>query len=65
MKFPKDKNNLFVVERWMDGGSVLVGGASSMERADEVKEMFEQQWKDAVGNLEGVSFDIAITTFYG
>lgn len=60
---------MFVVVRhditrgWNSG--VACGSFSELSDADDYKGMAEQQWFEKVGDLDGVEFEIQLTTYYG
>lgn len=63
-----NRGNVFVVLRDDTRGTygpAVVGVFYNLEDADDYKGMCEQQWIDKVGSLDGVEFDIQLTTFYG
>lgn len=73
MKYPKNRANLFLVERVsfttheQDDYStitVVVGAFSTPEDADDFKGECEQEWKDRELD-DGTSFRVVLTTFYG
>lgn len=45
--------------------SAAVGVFSEVDEADDYKGMCEQQWKDKVGHLKDVEFEVQLTTYYG
>lgn len=64
-----NRGSLFVVVRHdiskgFNSG-IAVGGFSELSDADDYKGMSEQQWKERVGDLDGVEFEIQLTTYYG
>lgn len=66
MKFPKNRANLYLVERGTrDGHVVAVAGFSEYEEAHDFRDACEQEWIDKVGHAEDVFFSVALTTYYG
>ena len=69
MKFPKNRANLYLVERtdfdYDSTKQVILGGFANSEDADNFKDACEQEWLDKVGSLHNVDFDVTLTTFYG
>jgi len=67
MKFPKNRANLYLVERWTydKEATVIVGGFSDYYDAEDYKDACKQEWVDKVGNDAGVSFNVVMTSFYG
>lgn len=71
MKFPKNRANLYLVERWTWKGTftTIIGGFSTPEAADDFKEACEQEWidkgfKDDLDNGK-VQFKVILSTYYG
>lgn len=69
MKLPKLRADIYVVVRVdYDGGgefnTSLLGCSSTLMDADSLKDTFEQTWLEKVGNLEGVTFSVRMTTMY-
>lgn len=65
MKFPKNRANLYLVERWTyDGNAVVVGAFNNLEAADAYKDACLQEWIDKGLREEDVSFSVGLTTFY-
>ena len=64
-----NRGSVFVVTRTLyDYGNtvtVVLGVFSELDEADDYKGMCEQQWKEKVGHLKNVEFDIQLTTYYG
>jgi hypothetical protein len=42
-----------------------VGVFANLEEADDYKGMCEQQWKERIGHLDGIEFEVQLTTYYG
>lgn len=65
----KNRGNLFVVIRhdlqgsW--NSSTACAAFADLDDADDYKGACEQEWRERVGDLEGVDFDIQLTTYYG
>jgi hypothetical protein len=70
MKFPKNRGNLFLVERWTydNQATVIVGGFSEPETADNYKAACEQELRDKGFGQEldkgEIVFNVAMTTYY-
>jgi hypothetical protein len=68
-----NRGNVFVVVRseQPDFGDNLhsrpaaVGVFADMDEADDYKGMCEQQWRDRCGSLDGIEFEVQLTTYYG
>jgi hypothetical protein len=65
-----NRGNVFVVVRNSFGyteysRSASCGVFSELEEADDYKGMCEQQWKEKVGHLDDVEFEVQLTTYYG
>lgn len=65
-----NRGNVFVVVRNTFGyseynASHVIGVFSEMDEADDYKGMCEQQWKEKVGDLDNVNFDVQMSTYYG
>jgi hypothetical protein len=69
MKFPKNRANLYLVERWTydNNSTVIVGGFSEYQEAEDYKDACMQEWRDKVpyDGQEDVVFNVTMTTFYG
>lgn len=73
MKFPKNRANLYLVERWTydtpNGATVVVGAFDNIVAADEFKDACYQEWIDKEQDVavhEGrVLFNVVLTTYYG
>lgn len=61
-----NRGNVFVVVRddRMHGPAVC-GVFADVDEADDYKGMCEQQWKERVGHLDGLTFEVQLTTYYG
>lgn len=68
MRFPKNRANLYLVER-LDRRSMqstICGGFSEPEDADAFRDACEQEWKDKhIEDGGTVMFGVVMTTFYG
>ncbi len=67
MKLPKQKSNLYLVERKLQGAprNVVVGAFSEPEYADDFKSVCEQDFYDRGFTDDDFKFDVTITSFYG
>lgn len=67
MKFPKNRANLYLVERIhvLENIGSICGAFSSLEEADDYKDACEQEWKDKAGEMGDVVFSVTVTTYYG
>lgn len=70
MKFPKNRGNLYLVERWTydNSATVIVGGFSDYQSAADYRDACLQEWVDKVGEENTskceVVFNVIITTYY-
>jgi hypothetical protein len=62
-----NRGNVFVVVRHVYEGveTHVVGVFSELEEADDYRGVCEQQWREKVGGLDYVSFEVQMTTYYG
>lgn len=64
-----NRGNLYCIVRtnydYENTTMTICGGFSELSEADDAKGMFEQQWRDKVGDMRNVEFDIQLTTYYG
>lgn len=64
-----NRGNVFVIVRhdvskgW--NSTTACGAFSELNEAEDYKGVCEQQWTERVGDLEGVEFEIQLTTYYG
>jgi hypothetical protein len=66
----KNRGNMFVVVRQhfgaaLGGSAAVCGSFSDMDDADDYKGACEQRWLERVGTLDGVEFEVQLTTYYG
>ncbi len=69
MKFPKNRANLYLVERWTyeNGATVIVGAFDNVEAADAYKDACKQEWIDrhlVDPFKQDVVFNVVLTTYY-
>lgn len=61
-----NRGKVFVIVRYIIGKApISIGVFSELSEADDYKGMCEQQWKEQVGHLEDIEFEIQMTTYYG
>jgi hypothetical protein len=63
-----NRGNVFTVVRigWQGvPAPAVVGVFANLEEADDYKGMCEQQWKERIGHLDGIEFEVQLTTYYG
>jgi len=68
MKFPKNRDNIYLVERRgraTDQHQATIAGFSNYDEAEDFKEACSQEWIDKVGHMEDVYFNVTLTTYYG
>lgn len=66
MKYPKNRGNLYLVERRTYGNpaTVIVGGFSSYDAAADYKDACLQEWVDKDLPGRAVRFKVVMTTYY-
>ena len=67
MKFPKNRANVFVVERVDPNySSVVCGVFADQHEAEDYRGACEQEWKDKFDDWNRTPlFKVSISTFYG
>lgn len=70
MKFPKNRANVFLVERWTyeNNATIVVGAFSEYTDAEDYKDACMQEWVDkglVDSSKQDVVFNVTMTTYYG
>lgn len=60
-----NRGNIFVVVRVSNPHTHVLGVFSDMDEADDYRGAMEQKWLEKVGVVEGVEFQVQMTTYYG